>query len=134
MAVSLINLLDLARRLGVSPAALFVLPDVHNEAALRAWLLSLCRLAEGVAALTKTAADDQTVAFLETLVNTPESWKALYAAILAYVPADGKVRTGAQEAAVAEHLAKAAAAGNTTIEKIMEIIRAIIAWLQQFQK
>ena len=133
MPATLINLLELAQRLGVSPAALFVLPDVHNEAALRAWLLSLCRLAEGVAALTTAVADDQTVAFLETLLSTPESWKALYAAILAYVPADGKVRFGGHEAA-AEHLAKAAAAGNTTIEKIMEVIRAIIAWLQQFQK
>jgi hypothetical protein len=133
MTLSLTNLLELASRAGVSPAALFVVPNVRDEAALRAWLLSLCRLAEGVSALTTSAADDQAVAFVETLINTPDTWKALYAAVLAYVPADGKVRAGGETVAMG-HAMKAAAAANTTIEKIMEVIRAIIAWLQQFQK
>ena len=107
--------------------SVFILPDVHDEAGFRAWLIGVLGFAPLITALTATAIDDKAVAFLTKIIGTDATWAELYGLILSAVDA-GKL--GVAEGPHSE-LRSAAEAAAIPWPLVFSMISAIIALIKQ---
>jgi len=105
-----------------------ILPDLHDEAALRAWLKNAVDIAAMLAGLTPFGLDDKAAKLLGGILANDATWADLYQIILIAVPGPDLVPFE-----TVDHPARQIAGTlNIPWDLVAKLILAIVEFLKSF--